>query len=117
MHALSLNMRLFLGLPWVTLLFAVRTAASDAYVYVKDLPDGHSSQTLSPVNSRLLLARRLGLSRYHSLEGANDSTMKILNDFGGEQRALLFEDERRGPEYQKNLIIVDDVDDIDGETG
>ncbi|KAL8955303.1 MAG: hypothetical protein Q9183_006701, partial [Haloplaca sp. 2 TL-2023] len=107
-------MRLSASLTWATCLSALQAVASPAYIYVTGSTDKATPQTLSPVNARLLLARRLGLSKYHSLENAEDSTLKILNDYGGEQRTLLSEEEQWSGD-RRNLVVVDDVEDLDGE--
>ncbi|KAL8995515.1 MAG: hypothetical protein Q9169_004775, partial [Polycauliona sp. 2 TL-2023] len=67
-------------------------------------------RTLSPEATRLLLARRLGLSRYHGLEGVDEPTLKILNEVGGQQKLLLSSNEQR-QEPQRNLIVIEDVGD------
>ncbi|KAL8661606.1 MAG: hypothetical protein Q9202_005434 [Teloschistes flavicans] len=103
-------MRLFLGLLWAPTLLAVRTVASGAQIYISDQPEGRTTKTLSPTTTRLLLARRLGLSRYHSLEGADESVLKILNNYGGEQRAFFLADEPL-QERQRNLIVIDGFED------
>ncbi|KAL8766941.1 MAG: hypothetical protein Q9209_006422 [Squamulea sp. 1 TL-2023] len=102
-------MRLSVGLSWAWLLISARTIASEAYIYLSDASDVPSTQTLSPDATRLLLARRLGLSRYHSLEGADEPTIKTLNDFGGRQKTLLLSDER-WLDPQRNLIIMGDIE-------
>ncbi|KAL8679154.1 MAG: hypothetical protein Q9186_004545 [Xanthomendoza sp. 1 TL-2023] len=89
-----------------------RTIASDAYIYIADASEQSSPQSLSPEATRLLLARRLGLSRYHSLEGADESTLRILNEFGGKQQALLSIDEQ-WLDPRRNLIVVEDVENLE----
>ncbi|KAL8978298.1 MAG: hypothetical protein Q9205_006086 [Flavoplaca limonia] len=101
-------MRLSVGLSWASILLAAQTYASDAYIYLSDASDVRSPRTLSPDATRLLLARRLGLSRYHGLEGADEPTLKILNEFGGQQKPLLFSNQQE-PEPRRNLIIIEDV--------
>ncbi|KAL8775864.1 MAG: hypothetical protein Q9194_003561 [Teloschistes cf. exilis] len=106
-------MKVFLGFLWAPLLLAARTAASNAQIYVTDQQEGRTPEALSPATIRLLLARRLGLSQYHSLEGADQSTLKILNNYGGEQRALFSADGRQ-EDRQRNLIVIDGVEDPSG---
>ncbi|KAL8732634.1 MAG: hypothetical protein Q9166_002609 [cf. Caloplaca sp. 2 TL-2023] len=109
----NVSMRLLSGLSWAALLLAARTIASEAYIYISDSPEVTTPQALSPEATRLLLARRLGLSRYHSLEAADETTLKALNHFGGKQRALLSTDELwRDP--QRNLVVIEDVGDVSG---
>ncbi|KAL8809734.1 MAG: hypothetical protein Q9200_003152 [Gallowayella weberi] len=105
-------MRLSLGLSWATILFAAQTFGSDAYIYISNASEQPSPQSLSPEATRLLLARRLGLSRYHSLEGADELTLRTLNEFGGKQEALLSIDEQ-WLDPQRNLIVVEDVEHLE----
>ncbi|KAI4149486.1 MAG: hypothetical protein L6R39_002495 [Caloplaca ligustica] len=103
-------MRVISGLLYTVSLLAIRTSAAEAGIYISDSPSGVSKQALSPATTRLLLARRLGLSKYHSLEGADDAALRILNDFGGKQKALLSTDEPR-LDNPRNLVIVEGVKD------
>ncbi|KAI4207252.1 MAG: hypothetical protein LQ348_000637 [Seirophora lacunosa] len=102
-------MRISSKLPWVTSLLTATTLATDGRIYISGYPPGAFGQTLSPATTRLLLARRLGLSHFHSLEGADDTTLSILNGFGGEPTPLLHE--RRGGmlDQQTHLVIVEGV--------
>ncbi|KAI4171409.1 MAG: hypothetical protein LQ343_004265 [Gyalolechia ehrenbergii] len=102
-------MKLSLELLCAPLLVAVALAAPDASIYISGSPVDVPRHSLSPDATRLLLARRLGLSQYHSLEGAYESILKILNDFGGEQRALL-PTEEQGLSHQRNLMVIDGVE-------
>lgn len=106
-------MRLSVGLSWAFLLFSAQTIASDAYIYLSDASDIPASQILSPHATRLLLARRLGISRYHSLEGADGPTLKTLNEFGGQQKPILSPDEQ-WLDPQRNLIIIEDIENPGG---
>ncbi|KAL9581301.1 MAG: hypothetical protein Q9212_003977 [Teloschistes hypoglaucus] len=108
-------MRVFLGFIWAPLLLAARSAASDAQIYITDQHEGRTPKALSPATIRLLLARRLGLSQYHSLEGVDESALKLLNNYGGEQRALFSADEQQQQQdRQRNLIVIDGVEDSNG---
>ncbi|KAL8936772.1 MAG: hypothetical protein Q9216_004757 [Gyalolechia sp. 2 TL-2023] len=102
-------MKLFLELLCAPLLIAVGLAAPDAYIHISGSPVDVPQHSLSPSETRLLLARRLGLSQYHSLKDADESTLKILNDFGGNQQVLLSTDEQR-LSHQRNLIVIDGVE-------
>ncbi|KAL8779395.1 MAG: hypothetical protein Q9213_006963 [Squamulea squamosa] len=102
-------MRFSVALSWAWLLLSARTIASEAYIYLSDSSDIPSPQTLALDATRLLLARRLGLSRFHSLEGADEPTLKTLNDFGGRQKTLLSSDER-WLDPQRNLVIMGDIE-------
>lgn len=45
--------------------------------------------SVGPETARLILAQRLGLSRYHSIAHADPETIRHINAFGGRQRKLL----------------------------
>ena len=67
------------------------TSIPDAKVYI--FPgDGWSNApnppVLSPQETRLVFAQRLGISRYHSLDGVGDDTLSYINRFGGRQMGL-----------------------------
>ncbi|CAO2656767.1 Nn.00g055700.m01.CDS01 [Neocucurbitaria sp. VM-36] len=44
--------------------------------------------TVSPETARLILAQRLGLSRFHSIEHADPETIRHINAYGGRQQKL-----------------------------
>ena len=69
--------------------------------------------SISPLSSRLLFAQRLGLSRYHTLEGVDDDTLDLLSRFGS-QRSSLFADENE--ELVKSLVIIEGIDRPEGES-
>ncbi|KAL8933053.1 MAG: hypothetical protein Q9211_005991 [Gyalolechia sp. 1 TL-2023] len=103
-------MKLSLELLCAPLLVAAGLAVPDPSIYISGSPVDVPGRSLSPSATRLLFARRLGLSQYHSLEGADESTLSILNKFGGEQRGLLSTDEQ-WLGHQRNLLIIDGVED------
>lgn len=108
-------MKLSLELLCASLLLAAGLAAPDASIYITGLPDDVPRHSLSSSATRLLLARRLGLSQYHSLEGVDESTLSILNDFGGKQEALLSADSQV-VDHQSNLIVIDGVKDPESKS-
>lgn len=108
-------MRPLLEVLWAAFLLVTTAAASDATIYISGSPSKLSPQALSPSATRLLLARRLGLSHYHTLEGTDESTLRVLNDFGGKQRALLSTDEQ-WLDHQRNLIVINGVENPEGNT-
>lgn len=92
----------------------------EAPVYIFDLwSSGRTEQlsspkaniklpSISPSNSRLLFANRLGLSQYHTLDGADDDTMNLLARFDN-QKSTLFQDY---DEYlMRTFVIIEGVDD------
>jgi hypothetical protein len=64
--------------------------------------------TLTPEQARLVLAQRIGSSRYHDLSTASDSTLSFINSFGG-ARDSLFEDVSTD-EAAELVLIVEGVD-------
>lgn len=85
--------------------------AAEALIYTSDVPSPASragTPSISPNTARLLLAQRLGLSQYHSLEGADKSTLDILNTYGGKQQQL-FAHEEHSRSNDRFLLIVDGV--------
>ena len=103
-------MKALAGLLWTCAAFEAYTVAGEAVVYTSE---SWSHQTpaeppsISPHIARLLFARRLGLSQYHSLQDADDSTLDILTTYGGEQQQI-FARENGGAE--KLLLVVEGVD-------
>jgi len=45
--------------------------------------------SLAPDTARLILAQRLGVSRFHALAAADAAAIQHINTFGGRPRALL----------------------------
>lgn len=71
--------------------------------------------SISTITTRLLLAQRLGLSQYHSLEDASDDAIQVLNSFGVIQEPI-FLDESRERRTDKFVAIIENVDQPEGET-
>ena len=71
-------------------------------------------QTVSPEAARLILARRLGLSRFHRLGGLDDGTLRQVNDLGGHQQRLL-SDTGHGRRPSSMVIVVEGVEGSDGK--
>jgi hypothetical protein len=44
--------------------------------------------SVRPETARLIIAQRLGLSRFHSIEHADAEAIQYINAFGGEQQKL-----------------------------
>lgn len=89
-----------------------------AYVYSSSngqypAPKGEAA-SISTTTTRLLLAQRLGLSQYHSLDDATDASIQLLNSFGGIQEPVLL-DESRERRTEKFLAIIENVDQPAGE--
>jgi hypothetical protein len=70
------------------------SAAVSADVYIlqgKESSSPSNPTTLNPEQARLVLAQRLGSSRYHDLSSADETTLSYINQFGGAHESL-FED-------------------------
>ncbi len=104
-------MKLLLGSVCAGLLTAVHGSAPLASVYTLESTPQHSPTALeldvvNPETARLILAHRLGLSQYHSLKGADEGTLRHLNELGGTQQ-MLFDD--GAGDHGRLLIIVEGV--------
>ena len=104
------TMNLLLGFLWLSSALEACTVAAEAFVYTSDVPLSSNAETpsISPNTARLLFAQRLGLSQYHSLEGADESTLDILNTYGGKQQQL-FTHEEHTRSNDRLLLIVEGV--------
>lgn len=113
------TMFLRVGLMLTGLVVQAHTLSNSAYLYCS--PNGQYSApkgevpSISTTTTRLLLAQRLGLSQYHSLEDASDASIQILNSFGGIQEPI-FHDGSRGRRTERFLAIIENVDQLEGET-
>lgn len=86
------------------------SAASDATVYLfqdKVGQDSSNTPTLSPEQARLVFAQRLGISQYHGLGDASESTISYINQFGGQEESL-FQD-AVGDKVAELVVIVEGV--------
>lgn len=76
------------------LLASSASAISDAKVYVFENDEwsngADGGPALTPEEARLVFAHRLGVSEYHSLDGASEDTLSYINRFGG-RHSRLFE--------------------------
>jgi hypothetical protein len=78
-------------------LLGAASATEEAKVYLfqgNEFPITSNPPTLYPSEARLVFAHRLGVSQYHSLDGADEATLSFINKFGGPQEQL-FEDEKQ----------------------
>ncbi|QDS67799.1 hypothetical protein FKW77_006908 [Venturia effusa] len=93
---------------------SIAAASAVANVYVYDhhgasSPHTSSSETIDAKTSRLILAQRLGLSRFHALKTTDDEALRRINDFGGRQRPL-FATEKPAEGPSRVLVVVEGVD-------
>ena len=105
-------MKALANLLWASATLKACTVAGEALVYTSE---SWSRQTpgeppsISPLTARLLLAQRLGLSQYHSLQDADEPTLGILNKYAGEQQQI-FAHEENSQSPEKLLLVVEGVD-------
>lgn len=96
------------------LLLVGAASAKVAHVLI---PDHAGSQTvprtISPSDARLVFARRLGLSDFHSLRNANEATIEALNVLGGRPQPL-FSGESQTETSGKAIIVVEGAEDLFG---
>ena len=99
-------MKLINALWWASAVAQVCAASPEAYVYLSDKSqqDNTPPSSVSPNEARLLFARRLGLSRYHSLGDASESTLELLNAYGGPQEQLF--GGKRWEEHPRRLLAI-----------
>lgn len=87
-------------------------AANTGHVFVFDPVQARtapqSPAEVSPETARLILAQRLGLSRFHSLESADDRVLDQINAYGGRQR--FFHDRSQA----HTLVWIEDAEDVRG---
>ena len=104
-------MKALAGLLWGCAALEAYIVAGEALVYTSESWSRRTPAeppSISPHTARLLLAQRLGLSQYHSLQDADDSTLGILNTYGGEKQQIFApKDESHGAE--KLLLVVEGV--------
>ncbi len=110
-------MRVLVSLLWASTALQAYTVIAQAFLYTSEavsllLKAGPPSISLNTV--RLLLAQRLGLSEYYSLENADESALEVLNTFNGEQR-YIFDYEEAAWGAEKLLFIVDGVSNPKGD--
>lgn len=68
-----------------------------------------SQETTDPDTARLILAQRLGLGQYHSVAGSDEESIRQINAFGVQQRALFGADRHAEP-VSKLLVMIEGVD-------
>jgi hypothetical protein len=97
-------------------LYSVTCAAGVGHVYIHDSiprPSLQVSSSVDPETARLILAHRLDLSRFHSIESPSDKVLQQINAFGGRQPKL-FGGEDPDRTQAQLLVWVEDVDDVTG---
>lgn len=96
------------------LLLGSAVSAEVAHVLFLDHKRSQSEPlTVSPSDARLVFARRLGLSEFHSLQGATDATVEALNVLGGKPQRL-FGGANDAETKPQAIIMVEGAEDIFG---
>ena len=75
--------------------FCAAAAAANGHVFTFDGTAARAAPASSPVDpetARLILAQRLGLSRFHSIKDADAAAIKSINTYGGRHQKLFGED-------------------------
>lgn len=111
-------MKLTTGLFYTSAILHQTCAFSPkAYVYTFDGSSKHQptleSPSVLPTTARLLFAQRLGLSRFHSLDRADENTIGLINRFGGPREEIFIDGDERKPD-QKVLVFVENVERPEG---
>ena len=105
------------GIVYASVLLQAHAVAPEAFIYTSKNQESTLSHrkaiSISPITARLLLAQRLGLSQYHSLEDADDVTIELLNAFGDAQEQI-FHDHDQGRRPDKLLTFIENVEHPEG---
>lgn len=104
-------MKVLSSLLWASTALEACAVSAQALIYTFDPHSPRSKASpasISPSTARLLFAQRLGLSRYHSLEDADEPTLAILNTYGRAPNQMFTHDEKTQG-IEKVLIIVDGI--------
>lgn len=114
----SATMKLSYG-AILSLLYCSAAASSAGHVFIYDplaqQPEHREAQSVSPEAARLILAQRLGVSRYHSIKHANSELINQINTYGGRPQQF-FRDSKvaEGTTDAHVLVWIEDVEDITG---
>jgi len=89
-------------------LVGAASAASEAanvYLFSADSSSSSNPPTLTPEQARLVFAQRLGVSQYHGLGDASDSTLSYINQFGGRRDDSLFGESTQTQAAELVLVV------------
>jgi hypothetical protein len=68
---------------------------------------------VTPETARLILAERLGLSRFHSIKNPSEEVVQQINAYRGKQQKLFGGEDPEATQAQL-LVWVEDVEDVAG---
>ena len=98
-------MRFPVSLVLPFLVGVVQAASETAKVYIfqeSEYPTSSITPTLSPEEARIVIAQRLGVSRYHTLRDISKNALSHINAFGGPQSQLFSSD----GQYGRSQVVV-----------
>lgn len=101
----------------VSSLYCAASATQEGHVYILDpvsrtLPQ--VATTVDAATARLILAQRLGLSRFHSIDRSrSEESLKQINAYGGRQQKLFGGDDADRT-HAHALVWIEGVEDADG---
>lgn len=108
--SLAATMKLSWGLL-ASSLYCAAAAAKNGHVFTFDGTSNHAAPASSPIDAetaRLILAQRLGLSRFHSIKDADAEAIKNINTYGGRQQQLF--GERADTSRAQLLVWLEDAE-------
>lgn len=107
----------FLGLIAAVLSPVDATSTQNALVLIAPARNAarmlHGPPLASAVDTRLVLAQRLGLSRYHSIAEGSDSAVDILNAYA-QSTPSIFQDAADAPS-RKAVVVIEAVQDFNSK--
>ena len=110
-YSLFTTMKIATALVSAALVSSVYGGRLEASVYTFGANSSPSTtDNVTPSTARVLLAHRLGLSQFHSLEVEDDLTLAILNRFSDSQSSL-FASGDKDEKVHRLLVIVEGVED------
>jgi hypothetical protein len=83
-------MRPTISLPLLALVGAAQAATEPAraFIFAKSQVDNPGAPTISPDEARLVLAQRLGVSSHHRIGSPSETTIDLIDKYGGQQQQL-----------------------------
>lgn len=109
------NMKTFTSVLASSLLLALPAAAENALVYLSGSPSiDDPPASLSPSDTRLVIAQRLGLSRYHDLNDAGEDTLRAINAYGSSSQSILSTGQQE--HSRQAFVVIEGVVEPEGTT-
>lgn len=103
------KMRLSANACASALLFTLPAVAQNALLYLATPSTADNPPTtLNPSEARLVIAQRLGLSRYHNLNQASDETLQVINSFSSTPDSLFSAHQEENS--RQALVIIEGVE-------